>query len=357
MFVAFRELFERNTNHEKEINELKNNYNIIKEENNKIKQDNINLKKEVELLKNKHNDDIGDLQMQILNMSNQYQQEINQLKNKNNEISQQLLNLNTIAQQTYNIMNNLNNFNLMNQNMINSNKICVTFAFDDGRKFYINCKSNDLASRIINKLKIKENLVNQNMRFLFNAQIIYENMTAYRLGLKNNSTILVIPTIPDFIFKISGLNNIDFLFIIKCNEKEKISELINHYLSKSGFKRSEIKQFIFKGNELNENFTIEEAGLVHKSQIFVTIQNINLNYLTICFKCTDNNYIGNDESVNIECFKKEKIKTILERYKYRTNNLNNYVKFSINSTLINDSLTVENAGLSNNSIINVSFNN
>lgn len=254
-------------------------------------------------------------------------------------------------------MNNLNNFNLMNQNMINSNKISVTFAFTDGRKFNINCKRNDLASRIINKFKIKDNFLNQNMRFLFSAVILYENRTANELGLYNNSTIVVIPMPPDFIFKISGLNNIDFLFIIPYNERKKVSELINFYLSKSGLKRSEIKKFIFKGNELNENLTIEEAGLVHNSQIFVKIQNINLNYINICFKCTDNNYIGNDETINIECFKNEKIKTILERYKYRTNNLNNYVKFSINSTLINDSLTVENSGLTHNSTINVSFNN
>ena len=234
MLVAFRELFDKNMNLEKEINELKNNYNIIKEENNKIKQDNINLKNEVELLKNKHNDDIGDLQMQILNMSNQYQQEINQLKNKNNEISQQLLNLNMIVQQNNNLVNNLNNFNLMNQNMINSNKISVTFAFTDGRKFNINCKRNDLASRIINKFKIKDNFLNQNMRFLFSAVILYENRTANELGLYNNSTIVVIPMPPDFIFKISGLNNIDFLFIIPYNERKKVSELINFYLSKSG---------------------------------------------------------------------------------------------------------------------------
>ena len=111
--------------------------------------------------------------------------------------------------------------------MINSNKISVTFAFTDGRKFNINCKRNDLASRIINKFKIKDNFLNQNMRFLFSAVILYENRTANELGLYNNSTIVVIPMPPDFIFKISGLNNIDFLFIIPYNERKKVSELIN----------------------------------------------------------------------------------------------------------------------------------
>ena len=83
------ELYDNYMNIEKEINKLKNNYNIIKEENNKIKQENINLKNEIELMKNKHNDDIGDLQMQIVNMRNNYQQEINQLKNQNNAFMQQ----------------------------------------------------------------------------------------------------------------------------------------------------------------------------------------------------------------------------------------------------------------------------
>ena len=352
------ELYDNYMNIEKEINKLKNNYNIIKEENNKIKQENINLKNEIELMKNKHNDDIGDLQMQIVNMRNNFQQEISQLKNQNNAFIQELNNLNFIIQNNFNSMNNINNFNLMNQNNINSNnnaKISVVFAFPDGRKYYVNCKGDDLASKLIKKFKIKENLLNQNMAFLFDAQRINEKWTVSRLGIRNNSTIVVLPIPSHLIFKISGLNNIDFPFIVQFNEKEKVSEIIEFYLSNSGLNRSSIKNFIFNGNELNENLTIEEAGLINNSKIFVKIKNINLNYINVCFKCSDNNYSDNDNSINIECLKKEKIKSILNRYKYRTNNLNSHVKFTINSTLINDILTVENAGLSNNSIINVSF--
>ena len=74
-----KELFNKYNKIENEIDSIKNVNKITNEENNKLKQDNINLKLEIELMKNNinnQNNQIGGLQMQIMNMINQMQQQI-----------------------------------------------------------------------------------------------------------------------------------------------------------------------------------------------------------------------------------------------------------------------------------------
>ena len=106
-----KELFCKYISIEKKINEVKNDNKIIKEENDKLKQYNTNLKMEIESIKNNHNNDIGGLQMQIMNMINSYQQQIDKLLQQINGIYYQL---NILSKNNFNSMNNFYDFDSMN---------------------------------------------------------------------------------------------------------------------------------------------------------------------------------------------------------------------------------------------------
>ena len=125
--ILIKDLFNKYMNVEKEISELKNENKTLKEENNKLKQDNNNLKMEIEIIKNKQNNDIGRLQIQYMNSinsMNMIQQQINQLIIKINEIEQIMNirgnnNFNYMNQNNFKPMNDINNLNMMNQNNFN----------------------------------------------------------------------------------------------------------------------------------------------------------------------------------------------------------------------------------------------
>ena len=61
--------------------------------------------------------------------------------------------------------------------------------------------------------------------------------------------------------------------------------------------------------------------------------------------------MNNDKYVKIECLKTETIETLLYRYRYKTNNIDSYIKFSFNSQEIYGYKNIEEAGLKNKSII------
>ena len=53
---------------------------------------------------------------------------------------------------------------------------------------------------------------------------------------------------------------------------KKVSKLIEMYLDESGLTRSDIINFYYNGQILNDCLTIEEAGLKDNSEIFVKKQ-------------------------------------------------------------------------------------
>ena len=67
--------------------------------------------------------------------------------------------------------------------------------------------------------------------------------------------------------------------------------------------------------------------------------------------------MNNNKYIKIECLKTEKIKTLLERYRYKTSNIDSFIKFSFNSQKIveYDEENIEEAGLKNKSIIIADF--
>ena len=307
--------------------------------------------------------DLGGDDFNNFNLMNQ--NIINPMNDLNNNIN----NFNIINQNEFNPMNNPifmnqnminkkkaineieNEIKINNQNKFKSEKLKVFFRFSGERITFkpvmIEFEYDDLISELIEKFRKKANYFEQYFIFLFNFKRLYWNLTAEEVGLTNNSNIFVFEYFL-IIFKISGIEGADFPILIDARKYELTSYLIDDYLSESGLNRSEILYFSFNNKNLNPQLKIEENGLKNYSEIIVTIKN-PINYINIRCKYSDNNY------QKIECLKKEKIESIIKRYKYRTNNLNNYIEFFFNSKKIDEKLKVENSELKNNCIIDISF--
>ena len=351
--ILIKELFNKYMNIEKEINEIKNDNYVIKEENVKLRQENNNLKNEIKSINHSYNKDKEDFQIQIMNMMNQFQQQINQLINQINNINitvSEIMvnnlnnNYNLMNQNNYNNFNSMNNQNFMqlneNNNSINlmapnvfelnQNKQSIQFKFyiegqPEQPSIMVEFENDDLISILIEKFRIKANFFNQDAIFIYLAKRLYENLTVEESGINSAGTIFVFPNKTNYIFRIYGMKDLDFPFIIASYDKRKnISNLIDSFLSKSKLSPSEIINFIYKGKELDQKLTIKEIGLTHYSEIFVQIKK-TLDYIKIFFKCSDNHF------VDIECLIKEEVKSVLDRYRYKTSNENKYIEFLFNS--------------------------
>ena len=202
---------------------------------------------------------------------------------------------------------------------------------------------------MIEKFKNKSEYFGE-CKYIFNANKLNINLTAEEVGLENLSNIFCVDiTKIKIIFKINVIKGEDFSIRIPLYNK-KVSKLIEMYLDESGLTRSDIINFYYNGQILNDNLTIEEAGLKDNSEIFVKKQG-PINSISITFKTSDLFKGKNKKTIKIECLLTEKIKYIIERYKYRTNNLDKDIKFSFNSKEIRDYNRVNEEGLENNSII------
>ena len=389
-----KDLFDKYINIEKEIYEIKNDNKKLNEENNKIKKDNNFLKMENEMIKNIHKNDNGGLLMKYMNMTNTMniiQQQINQLMNQINEIKQKINNMpinnfNLMNQNDFNVMNNINNLNnnfngmnrnnlnfmnninnggnLMNLNNINSknnllnissnnNTKFIIFRFSYWRKNYnIEFKDEDKISTLINKFRQKANYFNDDIQFIWNAKILSGNLTATQIGLFENGNIFVVRS-SYIIIKISGMNDV-LPFIIRFSLLKKVSEIIDCFISISGLTRSEISKCVFNSKKLNENITIEEAGLKHRSEIIIYIK-YPLNYKYIRFQSINNDNMNNNQYIQIECLRTEIISSLLDRYRYKTDNFNKQITFTYNSKELDFDKNIEDFGLKHQSIIIANF--
>ena len=377
--ILIKELFDKYINIEKEIYEIKNDNKLLKEENDKLKQNNNNIKMEIEMIINNNKNEILGIQMQNMNM---IQEQINNLiviisgiEQRINMISNN--NLNFVGQNNFNNFNPMNNifnfnhynlnemsqynFNSMNNNLnMNGDKLSdnnrlkfASFIFPGGCSVCVLFKDDDLISTIIERFRLKTDYFNKYIRFIFNEKIINPNYTAKEIGLSENSKIYI-SEINLKIFKIYGIKDINFTFIIKMNPK-KVSELIDSFLSKSGLSSSEVLKYVFNSKVLNENMTIEEAGLKNNSEIIVYLKNpfsfIYINFHSI------NNVNMNNNDIKIECLKTETIETLIDRYRYKTDNIGKgEFNFSFDSKKIEKiegNKNIEEFGLKDNSIITV----
>ena len=196
-----KELFNKYTKIEKDLNEMKFNNNILKEENNKLNQDNMNLKMELEFIKNNAINSINELKMQLTNsnnMINQIQQQLNQYSNIFNQINQIQSQINSVSFK----LNSQLSLDNIKSNKSNNN---IRLIFRYNRKvleeipnmMVLECNPDEKIKEVIRKFREKECLppyLNDYIKFIFNAkEINIESSDGIQsLGMSNNANIFVV---------------------------------------------------------------------------------------------------------------------------------------------------------------------
>ena len=102
---------------------------------------------------------------------------------------------------------------------------------------------------------------------------------------------------------------------------------------------------------------MEESQEKQKQQEYnENIQNkVNNNEITVYFKASGNKGQSN-AAIKVKCFKDEKVSNIIEKYRNKANDFVSNKNFIYKAKNINTNLTVEEAGLTNNSYIFVVLN-
>jgi len=341
---------------EKDINEVKFNNKMLKDENNKLNKDNTDLKIEIESMKNYSNNSINGLQIQInniVNMINQIKQQLSQFYNIVQQINQ-----NQISSLNLNNQLSLNNFN-ENNNDINTNVIFRGNGYNWLNPFIVLCKPNDSINELIKKFREKIDYYEKDIQFIFNARLICRNIsdTIENYGITNNSNI--------FVLKLKKINFIisNGYFYVKyfrnTNLNQKFSEIIKEFLSETGINASDIKNYIYNLVDINPNQTLEECNIKNDSNIIVELKRKSqIKYVNIIFQDDYNN------KKEIKCLRTEKFSSVVRKFNEVTENQNNYIQFIFGSKRIDNNQisfskwidikdkSVEDLGLKDNSIIN-----
>ena len=189
----------------------------------------------------------------------------------------------------FNSMNNINNFNNFNsinssiqnfQESSNNNYKTAVFKYSGYLSKYCNFvimikyKDEDLISTLIDKFikKYERKLIKENIKFIFNAKKLNENLTAKEAGLTQYANIFVSYNRNyNIIFKFLEIKNAECPFLIPFIF-EKISDLMYLFISLTGLNSSDILNLYYKNKKLNEGLSIEEAGLMNNSEIFVKLK-------------------------------------------------------------------------------------
>jgi len=358
-----KELFNKYNTIENELDIIKIDNRNIKEENNKLIQDNNNLKLEIEIMKNNinnQNNQIGGLQMQTMNMINQIQQQIynimqmiNKMKNEISSLSYSVNNSNLMNQfnNNSNLMNFSNNYNLKNDynlsktnqfNSINNNiaqsENVITIKFRNEfikqktidpinrelllkitkDEYNIECGRDDKVYEMIEKYFEKTKIndyYKKYFTFIFNAMVIKNtSLTLKESGITNNYKTVFVCIIGgiEINFKISN----DYLYIktgIFCLDTIKVYELIKDFLDETGIKEEDIQNYFYNNKIINQNISLNYAGLYDNSDIIVKM-NKPIQYIKIIFKSKDGK-----KSYNINCLKTEKMISIERKIKKMAN--------------------------------------
>lgn len=187
---------------------------------------------------------------------------------------------------------------LLKKRIYGTFKCKLNILFDDPiQKINIVCNNNDSISTLINEYKLKTGKLYLNCDFLFNNQKLDCDMLVEEAGLSDMSTIYLMKKEENYykigdciIFIRFGITNSLPIIMISLIKNEKVSNLIQRYRIESNDLRKNI-EFTFNAKNLNNNLTIEEAGLSPNSKIFVfeffpeinfKFYNIKEEYFPIC---------------------------------------------------------------------------
>ena len=339
--------------------------NCINNDNKLLKEENNNLKNEIYNLKQNYNNDINELKMQIMNynnMINQIQQQLNQINNIYQEI-------NTIKNQISTINIDINSINLnnklsLNNNIINNNEdnetISVIFRQNGicqaGAQIIIQSYTHDKISTLIRKYRNKSGDYSYNEKFIFNAKLlnIYSPLTIKELGITNNAYIFVLNIKDEINYRL-----LDDCIHVKF-EFSKNSELSQYlYCVRDNFalNSSDIINYIYNSKKVDQDYIIKESEVKDNSEIIIKLNKHSVYFINISFKPL---YWKGEASSNIKCLNKEKISSIIKRFKIKKSLKEKYLRFLVKKTEIDEldplkreieDLTVEEFGLKNNSVI------
>ncbi len=211
---------------EKEIKELKDDNKKMKQENNQLNQNITNLKMEINSMKNNQNNENARLQeqiMNILNMMNQIQQKMNEFNSLKKEVSSIECQIDMFSMLLQDFMSNSQlPFNPINMALNNNNSngeqnimeitkkiikkkseyeewypedaITINFMEKEGLPITIQCLIDEKVGDIIQRYRTKSANNKTNIKFIFNAKELDENLTICESAIVNNSNIFVVET-------------------------------------------------------------------------------------------------------------------------------------------------------------------
>ena len=341
---------------------LENNINYINNDNKLLKEENNNLKNEIYNLKQNYNNDINELKMQIMNynnMINQIQQQLNQINNIYQEINIIKNQISTINIDINSI--NLNNKLSLNNNIINNNeKINVNFIRQSGTgqrgpSFMVYCHFFENISTLIRKYRNKSGDYSCNRKFIHNAKSldIYSPLTIIELGITNDSNIFVINSNFNNEINYRFLND-DIHIKFKFSKNSKLSEYLDYIIRDFVLNPSDIINYIYNSKKVDKDYIIKESEFQENSEIIIKLNKQSLYFINIKFKEL---YSVGKELTDIKCLNKEKISSILTRFKLIKSLTKDYLRFLFKTIEINElnsmklDLTAEDFGLKNNSVI------
>ena len=132
--------------------------------------------------------------------------------------------------------------------------------------------------------------------------------------------------------------------MVNVKEDEKISDIIQKYRVKSSNYDDNLK-FIFNAKDLITSLTVAEAGLTNNANIFVV-----RTPFTVYFR-ESGNVIKNKNPIMVNVNEEEKISDIIQKYREKSSNYDDNLKFIFNAKGLSNSLTAAEAGLTNNANI------
>ena len=154
-------------------------------------------------------------------------------------------------------------------------------------------------------------------------------------------------------------NNINFM---NQNLNQNINNNINNNTMQQQMMQQQLmqEQMIQQQKIEQQNIMqqkMEESQEKQKQQEYnENIQNkVNNNEITVYFKASGNKGQSN-AAIKVKCFKDEKVSNIIEKYRNKANDFVSNKNFIYKAKNINTNLTVEEAGLTNNSYIFVVLN-
>ena len=150
-------------------------------------------------------------------------------------------------------------------------------------------------------------------------------------------------------------NNINFM---NKNLNQNINNNINNNTMQQQMMQQQLmqEQMIQQQKIEQQNIMqqkMEESQEKQKQQEYN--KNIHNNEITVYFKASGNKGQSN-AAIKVKCFKDEKVSNIIEKYRIKANDFVSNKNFIYKAKNINTNLTVEEAGLTNNSYIFVVLN-